>query len=145
MTFNPKAKFWGGVTLVCIGVLIALSEVAVHIYGKVTGKMFDTGHVDLLIALVFGFVGMYVLSPKGAKDGGQFLVNSTVRVIQVIRSGRRRSDPVAAVLEDELGHTATIEVPHLTDKEIPIEAERDATKPHRRATDRNLDKGGPHA
>ena len=135
MSISPRAKFWGGIALVCIGILIALAEVAVHIYGKVSGKLYDTGHVDLLIALVFGFVGMYVISPKGAKDGGQFLINSTIRVIQVIRFGRRKDDPTTAVLEDDLGNTAAIQVPHL-ETEVPIEQSRDAKQlPHRRASD----------
>jgi hypothetical protein len=134
MSVNPKLKFWGGLFLVGIGLLIALVEVAVHIYGKFTGHRYDIGHVDLLIALVIGFVGMYILSPKGAKDGGQFLVNNTIRVIQVIRSGRRKTDVVNAVVEDIEGNTATIQVPPLTSEtEVPIQGTSEI--PKRRAAD----------
>jgi len=131
-----RARFWGGLFLVSIALLIALAEIAIHLYGKLTGHHYDIGHIDMFVALVIGFVGMYVLSPKGAKDGGQFLVNNTIRVIQVIRSGRRKSDPVTAVVEDALGNTASIGVPLIpatSETEIPITAGIEL--PHRRADD----------
>lgn len=136
MTVSPRARFWGGLTLVCIGLLIALSEVAIHFYGKVMGHKYDAGHMDLFVALVIGFVGMYILSPKGAKDGGQFLVNNTIRVIQVIRSGRRKTDIVNAVVEDEQGNTATIAVPPL---ETEVSIPEGVDTPKRRRSD---EKGG---
>ena len=132
---SRRARFWGGLFLVSIALLIALSEIAIHLYGKLTGHKYDIGHVDLLVALVIGFVGMYILSPKGAKDGGQFLVNNTIRVIQVIRSGRRKTDPVSAIVEDELGNTATIEVPTPQHRETELPLPQGTDLPRRRAED----------
>lgn len=135
MVISSRARFWGGLFLVSLGLLIAVAEVAIHIYGKVTGHRYDIGHIDLFVALVIGFVGMYILSPKGAKDGGQFLVNNTIRVIQVIRSGRRKTDVVNAVVEDELGNTATIQVPPLI-KETEVSIPGTVEIPKRRMEDR---------
>lgn len=140
-----RARFWGGLFLVGIALLISLSEIAIHIYGKFTGHRYDVGHIDLLVALVIGFVGMYILSPKGAKDGGQFLVNNTIRVIQVIRSGRRKTDSVTAIVEDDAGNTASFQVPPL-ETEVKIEPSTDV--PKRRSTDQLAqqpkDTGGEH-
>jgi len=133
---HQRARFWGGLFLVSVALLIALSEIGIHLYGKITGHRYETGHMDLFVALVIGFVGMYVLSPRGAKDGGQFLVNNTIRVIQVIRTGRRKSDSFAAVVEDESGNKATIQVPHI-ETEVPITPEADGLQ--RRASDVLLD------
>jgi hypothetical protein len=129
---NQRARFWGGLFLVGLALIITISEIAMHLYGLLTGVKFEVSHTDLFAALIIGFVGMYVLSPRRAKDGGQFLVNSTVRVIQVIRNGRRKTDAVAAVVEDEAGNQATIHVPTM-ETEIPVEM--DADTPKRRSSD----------
>lgn len=130
---SQRARFWGGLSLVSIAVLIALAEVVIHIYGKYNGKHYDVGHIDLLVALVIGFVGMYVLSPKGAKDGGQFLVDNALRVITVIRSGRRKTDMMKVVVENQEGQQTSIDVPPL-ETEVAISQENDAT-PRRRSSD----------
>lgn len=49
------------------------------------------------IGCVIGFVGFFIVNPKEAKDGAQVVVDSTVRVIGVVRGGRRATDPKVVV------------------------------------------------
>ncbi len=48
--------------------------------------------VVVAIGFAVGFVGAYMADRKGALEGGSFLVDSTTRIIQVVRSGRRTTD-----------------------------------------------------
>ena len=55
----------------------------------------------IVIGCIIGFVGFYLLDPKGAEDGGGFLVTSAVRIIGVVRGGRRSTDaPVVIAAPD---------------------------------------------
>lgn len=51
------------------------------------------------IGCVIGFVGFFIVNPKEAKDGAQVVVDSTVRVIGVVRGGRRATDPKVVVAD----------------------------------------------
>lgn len=48
----------------------------------------------VLVGATFGFVGFYLTNPPGAITAGTFIVDSGVKIIGVVRSGRRASDPV---------------------------------------------------
>jgi len=65
----------------------------------------------LLIALITGFVGMYILNPYRAREGGQFLVDSAVKILIVVRAGRRKDDPIKTTVEDRNGKQVTLIVP----------------------------------
>ncbi len=94
--------------------LITLSEVGLHVWASMNGRKYNVSWVMLFVALIMGFVGMFILNPGQAKEGGRFIVDNTIRVIQVVRQGRRKSDAVAVVLEDHAGNTGEIIVPALT-------------------------------
>lgn len=53
----------------------------------------------LSVAALFGFLGFYMINPAGAKDAFGFATDQAVKVIGVVRSGRRATDPVVAVTE----------------------------------------------
>lgn len=105
---------FGGSALVVLALLITLSEVGLHILATLNGRRYTVSWIMLFIALVMGFVGMFILSPMRAKDGGKFLVDNTIRVLQVFRIGRRKDDSLAVVLEDSMGNTAELAVPSLS-------------------------------
>lgn len=82
---------WG---LALLGVAIILGEI-------VRNWMF--GHrIEAWVVAIgcgFGFFGFYGMDSKRAKDAFGFAVDNSVKVIGVVRSGRRSTDPVVAVTE----------------------------------------------
>ncbi len=100
--------------LVIFALLITLSEVGLHVWASMNGRKYSLSWAMLFVALIMGFVGMFILNPGRAKEGGRFIVDNTIRVLQVVRQGRRKSDAIAVVLEDHEGNTGEIVVPSLT-------------------------------
>lgn len=49
------------------------------------------------IGCLFGFVGFFLINPARAKEGAGVVVDSTVRVIGVVRGGRRSTDTPVVV------------------------------------------------
>src|SRR5262245_2198451 len=94
MTGVSKGRQWLGGALIGFALFIVGIEIALHTYSALTHADYDIDHRALLVALVCGFGGFYTLSPKGAKDGGQFLADNALRFMQVVRFGRRKTDPI---------------------------------------------------
>lgn len=129
------AKLGGILLVVFAGVLITV-EVMLHVIAATHDRSYSINYWMLLIALISGFTGLYILSPPRAKDGGQFLVNSAVRIIQVMKAGRRKGDPLSAIVEDtQTGQTSTVLLPPPVESEIPIKPVTDVNNPCRRSTD----------
>lgn len=126
----------GGILLVLFaGVLITI-EVMLHVMAATHDRSYSINYWMLLIALISGFTGLYILSPPRAKDGGQFLVNSAVRIIQVMKAGRRKGDPMSALVEDEKGNMQTVLLPSPVESEVPIKSiDESGNSPCRRSTD----------
>jgi uncharacterized membrane protein HdeD (DUF308 family) len=49
------------------------------------------------IGCLFGFTGFFMIAPSRAKEGAAIVVDSTVRVIGVVRGGRRSTDTPVVV------------------------------------------------
>jgi hypothetical protein len=49
------------------------------------------------IGCLFGFVGFFLISPARAKEGAGVVVDSTVRIVGVVRGGRRSTDTPVVV------------------------------------------------
>lgn len=81
-----------------IGVLMLIAGAAVDAAGAITGKGWEIPHVVYYVATLIGFVGFYGRDNKRAKDGGEFVVTSVVRLIGAVR-GRRASDTFPAVTD----------------------------------------------
>jgi len=97
-----RAKRIGGwrpyaaVVLILFGITVIVVELV---------KYWTQGHsihpTPVLIGCGFAFVGFFLLDPKESLTGGQFLVNSTVALVGVIRSGRRATDSTVVVVPPE--------------------------------------------
>lgn len=109
--------------LVLLALLVVLSEIGLHVFFAANEKRYDISWVMLIIALIMGFTGMYVLNPARAKDGGRFIVDSSLRIISVVRNGRRKEDPLKVEIQNEEGQSAELAVPVIPpdNPEIPIE------------------------
>jgi hypothetical protein len=124
----------GGILMVLFAGVIITIEVMLHVMAASHDRSYSINYVMLLIGLITGFTGMYILSPPRAKDGGQFIVNNAIKIIQVMKAGRRKGDPIAAIVEDVNGNTATMVIPAPTETEVPIKSANESG-PNRRMTD----------
>jgi protein-S-isoprenylcysteine O-methyltransferase Ste14 len=81
-----------GVTFALLGVVTLLIELL---------RYWLTDHAihaaPVCIGCLFGFVGFFAISPTRAKEGAGIVVDSTVRVIGVVRGGRRSTDTPVVV------------------------------------------------
>lgn len=124
----------GGILLVTFAAVILTIEIMLHVIAASHSREYSINYWMLLISFVTGFTGFYILSPPRAKDGGQFIVNNAIKIIQVMKAGRRKGDPIAAIVEDEHGNTATMVIPAPTETEVPIR-HAEESGPSRRQTD----------
>lgn len=132
----------GGTLLIVFSLSLLGIEIGLHIWHELHERVYQVSDTVLLVALVLGFVGMFILSPRRAKEGGRFLVDSTVRIVAVIRSGRRKDDSMMAVVENNQGEQQTLTIPTISSElELPIDVMGDM--PLRRKTDA-IDPGGPN-
>lgn len=78
-----------------IGGLIVIVELLRH---WLRGHEMEGGVIA--VGCLFGFVGAYMVNPKGAMEGGGFVVDSAIKLGSVFRIGGRRSTdtPVVAPL-----------------------------------------------
>lgn len=133
MTHKHPTVQAGGITLIVFGSIILTIEIALHVMAALEQRSYHIHMTMVLIAFVIGFVGMYILSPPRAKEGGQFIVDNAIKIIQTMRAGRRKGDPLAALVEDLDGNTATVIIPAPTETEVPIQPTADT--PARRKSD----------
>lgn len=78
-----------GAVLSLLGVLTLVASV-VHYF--IDGHRPDW--VILIIGATIGFVGFYLLDPKGAEAVEGTVTGTAVQILSVIRMGRRKSDTV---------------------------------------------------
>lgn len=95
---------WAGYFLAALGVLGIVLEAVMHAWTQfrhvmgIPGDVYELNHWLLLVMAVFGFIGWYLIKPKGAEEGTDILTRNAVRIIVAVRSGRRDTDQFAAVL-----------------------------------------------
>lgn len=109
---RPRKHNVGPTILAAIGVLVMLTGLGLHWWRP------DRHAIELIpqfIGAAIAFVGFYAMDPSRAKDGGGFLVDAGTKIVGVIRTGKRASDPVVTV-------TKSVEQPGAPAVEIPIEA-----------------------
>jgi hypothetical protein len=99
-----KHRPWTGYLLAGIGVAVLLSEVSLHYYGYFHHTEYTLNHPVLYVGLVIGFVGFYMINPKGAESGTNILSRTVIGLIEVVRTGKRAEDVKVEV-------TATRETP----------------------------------
>lgn len=87
MTHKKPELSWkqkGGIVLIAIGVFYLLAEVTLSLIGKR-----DIEWRSVSVSALIGYAGFAILNGKGAKEQGQFVVDSVVRIVGTVRSGRR--------------------------------------------------------
>jgi hypothetical protein len=86
----------GGVVLALLGVATLLVELV---------RYWTLNHpihaAPVCIGCLFAFCGFFILNPKRAVQGAAVVVDSTVRVVGVLRGGRRSTDTPVAVTKIE--------------------------------------------
>jgi hypothetical protein len=86
---------WTGYLLASIGVFVLLFQVGLYFYDVLVGVDYQLYRPVAYIAVMFGFVGFYMIQPKGALEGAGFLRDTVVAFISVVRTGKRAGDSVA--------------------------------------------------
>lgn len=81
----------GAVLLAVIGIAVMLTGMALHFWKP---DLYQLEWSVQLIGAAIAFAGFYAMDPKGAKDGGGFLVDAGTRILSVVREGRRATDPI---------------------------------------------------
>lgn len=86
------------------GDLLALAGVVIFGLGPVLTWIFPERYpkvqiTPLAVGAVLGWVGFYLKDPKGAKEGGNFLVGATSRIVQVFRTGKGDTTVITTTTE----------------------------------------------
>jgi hypothetical protein len=79
------ARRWGGSLLAGLGVAVLLVEVILSRWIRDDGISWST----VAVGSIIGYVGFSLLNGRAARQQGQFLVDSTVRIVGTIRKGRQ--------------------------------------------------------
>lgn len=101
MTPSERRRNVGAIILASLGVTLLVTSAVIEIVGEITNRDFEIPHTVLYIGMLLGFAGFYRIDPKQATGGGQFVVDTFVRVATVLR-GRRASDAVAVVRPEDV-------------------------------------------
>lgn len=97
----------GPILLATLGVLVMLTGLGLHWWSEAHGVAHKLEWIPQLIGAAIAFVGFYGMDPKGAKDGGAFIIDAGTRIVGAIRPGGRRSTdppvmtPAVVPTEDE--------------------------------------------
>jgi hypothetical protein len=94
---RPRKRNVGPILLAALGVGIMLTGLALHWWKP---DIHDLEWIPQLVGAVIAFVGFYAMDPDGALKGGGFIVEAGTKIIAVIRTGNRASDPVVTVTKE---------------------------------------------
>jgi hypothetical protein len=97
---TPKRRPFTGYLLAATGVGVLLSEVALHYYGYFHKAAYELDRPVLYVGLVIGFVGFYMINPKGAESGTDILSRTVIGIISVVRTGKRAEDVKVEVTQE---------------------------------------------
>lgn len=86
---------WTGYLLAAIGVAVLVFQIGLYFYGALTHVDYQVYRPVSYLGMVLGFVGFYMIQPKGALEGASFLRDTAVAIISVVRTGKRAGDAVA--------------------------------------------------
>lgn len=110
----PKRRPRLGPTLLAaVGISVMLTGIALHWWRP--DRHTEVEWVPQLIGAAIAFAGFYAMDPRGAKDGGGFLIDAGTKIVGVIRTGKRATDPIVTV-------TKAVDAPRTPTVELPIAA-----------------------
>lgn len=89
---------WAGYFLAAMGIVGVLLEIGLHVYGYFSGTPYELNRAVLIMLVIIGFVGFYLVSPKGAEGGADIITRSAVAIVVAVRSGRRNTDTFTAIV-----------------------------------------------
>lgn len=84
-----------GYALAAVGVGVLLFQIGLYFYGALTHIDYQVYRPVSYIAMMLGFVGFYMIQPKGALEGAGFIRDTVVAFIEVVRTGKRAGDAIA--------------------------------------------------
>lgn len=125
-----------GIWVALIGGLFASAEFILKWYMTLQGRHYDPSWWPVMLGVMVVFLGGYLRNSVKAKDAGNFVVTSAVRLIRVVRTGkgddveeeiivgRRASDSIAVVTPVPPATVPPVEVPASLSKkgEVPPNA-----------------------
>lgn len=91
---RPRKRNVGPTLLAVVGILVMLTGMAFHYWRP---DLYPIEWSVQLIGASLAFAGFYAMDSTRAKDGGNFLVDAGTKIIGVIRTGQRATDPVVTV------------------------------------------------
>ncbi len=97
---SGREQHYFGVALAACGVGVLLMELS-----RYWMYLHPIHAWPVVIGCLIAFLGFYLLNPSSARDGAQIVVDSAVRIIGVVRSGRRSTD--VRVIAEPLPSEAT--------------------------------------
>src|SRR5687767_6475491 len=84
----------GPALLATVGIAVMLTGLLLHWWRP---DRHELEWIPQLVGAAIAFAGFYAMDPKGAVGGGDFLVSAGTKIIGVVRTGSRASDPVVTV------------------------------------------------
>jgi hypothetical protein len=92
MMTPKRRRALGPALLATVGILVMLTGIGLHWWNP--ERHGEIEWIPQLIGAAIAFVGFYGMDPKGAKDGGAFIVDAGTRIFGMVQpGGRRATDP----------------------------------------------------
>jgi hypothetical protein len=110
----------GLVLMAIVGILVMLGGIGIHWYFESRGQPHKLEWIPQLVGASIAFAAFYAMDAKKAEGAGGFLLNAGVRILAVIRTGKRDDDPVITVSQ---GPAPSANPPAVT-VEVPVPAPR---------------------
>lgn len=92
-----KHRPWIGYLLAALGVAVLLFSLALHFYSYFGGAKYELNYPVIYVGMLIGFVGFYMINPKGAEGGTNILTRTVVAIISVVRSGKSAASATTTV------------------------------------------------
>lgn len=96
---SKRARTRAGVTLAILGVVLACVEFGFYFRAQYHHEHYDINPYLMLAATVIAFVGGFIIDPQKAEQAGTFIVDTGLRVVAVIPTGRRAGDKKVVQLD----------------------------------------------
>lgn len=97
MMTPKRRRAIGPILLATIGIAVMLTGLALHWWAEARGQAHTLEWIPQFIGAVIAFAGFYRMDPKGAKDGGTFILDAGTRIVGLIQPGGRRSTDTPVV------------------------------------------------
>jgi hypothetical protein len=111
MMTPKRRRAIGPVLLATIGVAVMLTGIGLHWWAEARGQAHTLEWIPQFIGATIAFAGFYRMDPKGAKDGGAFILDAGTRIVGMIQPGGRRSTDAPIVTQPVAVPVDELELP----------------------------------